>query len=76
MFDRCVGIQLLHLRSETTTLNHKAGDHTVENQAIVMALFDVMDKVGHRDRRLVGIQLQLDGAEAGVQAHLNRLGQC
>ena len=43
-------------------LNHKAGDDAVEGQAIVEALIDKVDEVGHGNRGGIGIQLGGDRA--------------
>ena len=43
-------------------LDHKAGDHPVEDQAVIIALLDQADKVIDRVGRRLGIELRLDDA--------------
>ena len=52
----------------TATLDHKAGDHPVEDQAVIIAPLDQADKVIHRVGRRLGIELRLDDAAV---LHLN-----
>src|SRR5690606_8421107 len=48
-------------------LDHEVADHAVEDGVVVMAILHVLDEVGYGFRRLVGEQLQGDGAVIGVQ---------
>ena len=52
----------------TAALDHKAGDHPVEDQAVIIALLDQADKVVDRVGRRLGIELRLDDAAV---LHLN-----
>jgi hypothetical protein len=47
-----------------TALNHEVGDDTVEAQAVVVLAARKVDEVRDRDGRLVGKQVDLDGARA------------
>jgi hypothetical protein len=64
---------LLHLVSETAALDHEARDHAVENRVVVETAVDVLQEILGTDRRLDGVQLDFDLAEAGVQQDVRRL---
>ena len=51
---------LVHLGIETAALDHEGGDDPVKNGAVKKAVFDVLQKIGHRIRSLVRVQLQGD----------------
>ena len=36
----------LHISRHAATLNHKAVDHAMENGAVIMAVFDILQKIG------------------------------
>ena len=46
-------------------LDHEARDHAVELEPVVVPARREVDEVRHRDRRLLGEQVQLDGALGG-----------
>lgn len=52
--------QICSFLGESTTLNHKAVDHTVKDGAIVVLLVYVGDEVFDRDWCLLGVQLDHD----------------
>jgi hypothetical protein len=56
---------LLHVGGEAAALDHEAGDHAVEDGAVVVALLHIADEVGDSLRSLGGIEFEFDGAFAG-----------
>lgn len=60
IFDRRAWLLLLHIGSETAALQHKAGDHTMENSVVVEAVVDVIHKVFHRDGCFLVIKFQFN----------------
>ena len=43
-----------------TALDHEVGNHAMEAEAVVVAALDEVDEVRHRDRGLVGKQIDPD----------------
>ena len=64
--DRPARRLLLHVAREAAALDHEVGDDAVEDRAVVVAVFDVLEKVLHRLRGLVRIEFRLHLAEAGL----------
>ena len=56
----------LHVRREPATLDHETADHTVENCAVIKPAIGIVDEILDSDGGLVGVKLQLDVAQAGV----------
>ena len=65
--NRGAGGLLLHILGKSTALDHEVINDPVENGAVVVAAFDVFDKVCRGGGGLLGIQLQGDIAKIGVQ---------
>jgi len=66
---RTGGLPLLHSRFHAATLDHKAGDHPMEDKSVIKTLADVGPEVFGGKRRLLVEQLDFDGAEAGFHHH-------
>src|SRR5690606_32428045 len=73
VLDGIVGALLHHLRIETTTLHHEAGDDAVEDTAVIQAIVGVAQEVLDGDGRLVGPQLDLHYPFIGFHDH-HRIG--
>jgi hypothetical protein len=74
VLDRGAGGLLLHVRAEASALDHEVGDHAVEDQPVVVSIAHVGEEVFGADRRVLRIELELDGADRGLQEHAWRLG--
>lgn len=61
---------LLQPGCKAAALDHEARNHAVEDRAAVETSLNVIQEITHRARRLVGVQLGLDDAEVGGDAHL------
>ncbi len=53
-------------------LHHKALDHAVENERIVISVLNMRDKVFHRSRAILGEQLDRHIAQIGRHQHVAR----
>jgi hypothetical protein len=69
VLDRAVRLLLFEGGCEAAALDHEIGDHAVEHRAVVEAGFHVVEKIGHRDRRFLGCQLDGNAAFRGFQHH-------
>ena len=56
-----------HAGREAAALNHEAVDHAMENGVVVVTVFDVLDEIGSRFRRFVGVQFDGDIAVTGLE---------
>ena len=64
--DRCLRVLLLHVRSHASALDHEVRDHTVEDGAIIELIFHIAEEVLNSEGGLLGIKLDNDVAEAGL----------
>jgi hypothetical protein len=48
--------------ARTPSLDHEVGDDAMKDQTVVELVVHVVEKILHRDRRLVGVELDLDVA--------------
>ena len=58
---------LSHAGREAAALNHEAVDDTVEDGIVVVAVANVLKKIGDRRRRVLGVQRERDVAVVGMQ---------
>lgn len=65
IFNRCLVRLVGHVRRQTTTLDHEAGNDAVEQRAVIEALINISQYIGHGFRGSLGIQLNDDIAKAG-----------
>ena len=68
------GLLLFHGVIETTPLDHEIRDYTVENRAIEVSAFDVVEKVCHGFGSFFGVEFDDDFAFAGVEFDLWEFG--
>ena len=67
VLDGALGGFLIHIGVEAAALNHEGGDDPMEDGAVIKAALDILQKIGHRDRGLLRIQLHDDVAQARFQ---------
>ena len=65
MLNRGSGVAFFVLGVVATALNHEVGNDAVKNGAVVVLVFDVLQKVGHGFGRLVGVNLDHDVPHVG-----------
>src|SRR5690606_5050809 len=66
---------LAHVAVKAAALDHEAGNHAVEDQAIIVPGIGVAQEVVHGDGRRLRIQLEFDFAMAGAQQDAGVVGQ-
>ena len=67
ILNRCIGFLLFHAVLESATLNHEIVDHAMKNGVVIKTAIHIFQKILHGIRSFLGIQLQCDSAEIGVQ---------
>ena len=69
VLDGRLGRFLDHVGSEASALDHEPAHHPVEDGPVVVPRLHVGEEVGHRDRRLRGVELEGDVTLAGLEDH-------
>src|SRR5690554_3917266 len=73
--DRLADGALAHVAVKAAALDHEAGNHPVEDQAIIVPGIGVAQEVLHGDGSRLGIQLDFDITMAGAQQDAGVVGQ-
>ena len=63
VLDRFASVDFVHAGFEAAALDHEAGDDAVENQAVVVAVFDILFEVRSSNRCILVIEFNIDSAE-------------
>lgn len=58
---------LVHVSREAAALDHESVDDTMKDGAVVVTVFDILQKIGNGFRRGFGVKFQRDGTEVGLQ---------
>lgn len=66
VLDRRAGLLRLHRLAHSAPLDHETLDDAVEDGAVVVAVSGVLDEVLGADRRLLGVELQFDLTQVGL----------
>ena len=57
----------VHVFRHAAALNHEAGNHAVENHAVIKAIFHILLEIGGGNRGFFMVQFQCNHAEIGMQ---------
>src|SRR5699024_2423661 len=64
---------VVQLRIEGARQDDKVGNHAVDDQAVIKPVVDVAQEVFDRHRRVVGQELEDDGAAVGIESYMRIL---
>src|SRR6202050_3540307 len=66
---RRMGFLLCEIAGQSAALDHESRDDAMEDRAVEEAFIDVTEKILHRLRRILGVQLYGEGAMRGLEAN-------